>query len=412
MSVLVKSVTVIDPQSSHNGKKVDILVEGGKIAAIGKKLNTPAKKTIEGKDLYAGTGWVDVMADYSDPGFEYKETIPSGLQAAAAGGFTDVIIVPNTNPVIDSKSVLDYVQQKAANHPVKLHVSGAISQKTEGKALAEMMDMRAQGAIAFSDGWLPVQNAGLMLKALEYVKAFNGVLIQVPIYQSLSQGGLMHEGKMSVQLGMSSIPPIAEPMIIHRDLELLRYTGSRLHISGVSSAEGLKLIKNAKKEGIDITCSVTPYHLLFTDEQLYDYNSVYKTEPALRTDRDRKALIKGLEDGTIDCIATHHRPQDWDAKEKEFEYARPGMTGQETCWSMLLQAAPDISMEQWGRLLSSNARKIFNLPASKIEQGASANITIFDTGTKWNYNSATKKSLAINSPFLDKELKGKTYSIN
>src|SRR5690606_25985956 len=225
-------------------------------------------------------------------------------------------------------------------------------------------------------------------------------------------GGLMHEGAESVHLGMSGIPAIAEPMMIHRDLELLRYTQSRLHISGVSSAEGLQLIRRAKKEGLRVTCSVTPYHLLYTDKNLSDYNSVFKTEPALHTEADRKALIKGLEDGTVDCIATHHRPQDWDAKEKEFEYAQLGMISQETCWSMLLMAAPHISMERWVQLLSVNPRNIFKLPITAIQKGVKANVTIFDTDTKWIYTPENKQSLAVNSPVFHQELKGKIFQTN
>lgn len=412
MSVLIKSATVIDSQSAYHGKKVDILVEQGKITDIGKSLKSTTQQIIKGKNLMVSPGWVDVMADYCDPGYEQKETIISGLNAAAAGGFTDVLIVPNTIPAISNKAAVEYAQQKSAGSKTRLHVMGAISKNTEGKELAEMMDMHAQGAVAFSDGWLPLQHAGLLLKALEYIKAFDGILVQLPVYQSLAAGGLMHEGIQSVRLGMSGIPAIAEPMMIHRDLELLRYTQSRLHISGVSSAEGLQLIRRAKKEGLQVTCSVTPYHLLYTDKDLSDYNSVFKTDPVLRTDADRKALIKGLEDGTVDCIATHHRPQDWDAKEREFEYARPGMISQETCWSMLLMAAPQISMERWVQLLSVNPRKIFKLPAAAVQKDVKANITIFDTDTTWVYTPENKQSLAVNSPVFHQELKGKIYQTN
>jgi len=412
MSVLIKSATVIDSQSAHHGKKVDILLDQGKIAGIGRSLKSTAQQIIKGKNMMVSPGWVDVFADYCDPGHEQKETIISGLKAAAAGGFTDVLIVPNTVPAISNKAAVEYAQQKSADSKTNLHVMGAISKNTEGKELAEMMDMHAQGAIAFTDGCLPLQHAGLLLKALEYIKAFDGVLVQLPIYQSLAAGGLMHEGDQSVRLGMSGIPAIAEQMMIHRDLELLRYTQSRLHISGVSSAKGLQLIRHAKKEGLRVTCSVTPYHLLYTDKNLSDYNSVFKTEPALHTEADRKALIKGLEDGTVDCIATHHRPQDWDAKEKEFEYAQLGMISQETCWSMLLMAAPHISMERWVQLLSVNPRNIFKLPITAIQKGVKANVTIFDTDTKWIYTPENKQSLAVNSPVFHQELKGKIFQTN
>lgn len=411
MSLLIKSATVNDPHSSHNGKKVDIFIENGIIISIGKNLKVKTDKVVESKTLQVSPGWVSLFADFCDPGYEHKETIESGMNAALAGGFTDIIITPDTHPVISSKSVLEYVQQKSKSHSARLHALGSISKNKEGKELSEMIDMHKQGAVAFSDGWTPVENTGLMLKALEYVKSFDGIVVQIPVETTLSKGGLMHEGKMSVSLGMSGVMPMAEAMMIHRDLELLRYTNSRLHITGVSSAAGIKLIRNAKKEGLQVTCSVTPYHLLYTDQQLKDYSSVYKTVPVLREESDRKALLKALEDGTVDCIATHHRPQDWDAKEKEFEYAEPGMITQETCWSMLQQAAPNITIDKWVALLSTNAREIFSLNTSGIEKGQKANITVFDTTGKWVYTTENKKSKGVNSPLLDKELTGCVYNI-
>jgi len=271
------------------------------------------------------------------------------------------------------------------------------------------MDMQHEGAVAFSDGWLPLQNAGLMVKALEYVKAFNGIIIQIPIHASLAEGGLMNEGENSVRLGINGIPNIAESLMVQRDIELVRYTQSRIHFSGISTPASINLIKAAKKEGLDVTCSVTPYHLLFTDAMLKQYESVYKVEPPLRTEAERKILVKALLDGTIDCISTHHRPQDWDAKVSEFEYAQPGMIGQETCLPMLLAAAPEIKTERLVELLSSNPRKIFGLEEAKIEVGAKANVTIFDCNSTWTYTKDSKASLGMNSPFIGKELKGKTY---
>ncbi len=409
-SLLIKNATISDPLSALHGKRSDILIRKGSISSIGKNLKEKADKVIEGKNLHVSPGWVDVLADYCDPGYEHKESISSGLAAAAAGGFTDVIIVPNTQPAITTKSVLEYVQKKGSGHDAQLHVLGAVSKNIEGKDLAEMMDMWHAGAIAFSDGWHPIQNAGLMLKALEYVKAFNGIIVQLPVHAALAQGGLMNEGETSVRLGMSGIPNIAESLLVQRDIELVRYTGSRIHFSGVSTPESLALIKAAKKEGLDVTCSVTPYHLLFTEQALQQYESVYKVEPPLRTEAERKQLVKALSDGTIDCIATHHRPQDWDAKVKEFEYAQPGMIGQETCLSMLIAAAPKVDITRWVELLSVNPRKIFGLPQATIAEGTKANITVFDPEASWVYDTSNKQSLGINSPWIGKELTGAVYS--
>lgn len=410
MSLLIKNATILDPDSSHNGKRLDLFIKKDKIVAIGRNLKEKAAKTLSGKSLYVSPGWVDVMADYCDPGFEHKESIESGLQAAAAGGFSDVFVVPNTKPAITTRSVLEYVRKKAVHEQVNLHVIGAVSKNIEGKDLAEMMDMQHAGAIAFSDGWKPVQDAGLMLKALEYVKAFKGVIIQLPVEEALASGGLMHEGELSVRMGMSGIPSIAEALLVYRDIELLRYTQSRLHISGVSTLAALDLIRKAKKEGLDITCSVTPYHLMFTADVLEKYESVFKVSPPLRTEVERKALIKAVLDGTIDCIATHHRPQDWDAKVKEFEYAQYGMIGQETCLPMLLAAAPQVPVERWVHLLSYNPRQIFGLPPVAIETGNTTPLTIFDTEEEWLYERDNKRSLGINTPWMGKELRGRVLS--
>ncbi len=407
MSLLIKNATIICSASSYHKKQADVFIEKGVISSIGKNLSVKAKQTISGKDLFVSTSWVDVMADYCDPGYEHKETITSGLAAAANGGFGDVIIVPNTQPAVTTKSVVEYISKQAKGNKVNLHISGAVTKNIEGADLAEMLDMHHTGAIAFGDGWHPIQNAQVMLKALEYVKIFDGILIQIPENASLAKGGLMNEGINSVSLGMPGIPTIAETIQIYRDLELLKYTGSRLHFSGVSTAASLKLIKEAKKQKLNVTCSVTPYHLLYSDEVLKGYDSNFKLNPPLRSESDRKALIKALEDGTIDCIASHHRPQEWDAKAKEFEYAEPGMMTQETTYSMLIAAAPHIQEERWVELLSENPRKIFNLPENKIEKGASACLTVFSPSEKWNFDKKSKKSKGINSPLLGTEITGK-----
>lgn len=409
-SILIKNVSIADAGSAHNGKILDVFIEKGKLKKIGKSLKEKANQTIEAKGKYLSPGWISLMADFAEPGNEHKETIQTGLAAAEHGGFAQVILVPNTNPSISNKSIVEFVQKTAAGHKIQLKVMGAISQTLEGKTLAEMMEMYYAGAIAFSDGWKPVQNAGLMQKALEYVKAFNGLVVQLPLMASLADG-LMNEGANSVQYGMPGIPNIAESLMVHRDIELAKYTQSKLHLSGITTADSLTLIKKAKKDGVQVSCSVTPYHLLFTDAELRTYNSLFKVDPPLRTEKDRKALIKALEDGTIDCIAIHHKPQDWDAKVKEFEYAKSGMASMEVAWSMLLQAAPNVSMERWADLLSNNIAAIFNLTKSAIEEGADATYTLFDTTTDWTLHRSEAKSMAFNIPLLNTTLKGKATLI-
>lgn len=409
-SILIKNVSIADAGSAHNGKILDVLIEKGKLRKLGKGLKEKADRTIDGKEKFLCPGWISLMADLSEPGNEHKETIRTGLAAAANGGFAQVMIVPNTEPSISNKSIVEFAQKTADGNKVRLQVIGALSQKLEGKALAEMMEMYQAGAVAFSDGWKPVQNAGLMQKALEYVKAFDGLIVQLPLMASLADG-LMNEGEHSVQLGMPGIPNIAESLIVHRDIELARYTRSKLHISGITTAESLSLIKKAKKEGVSVTCSVTPYHLLFTDAELSSYNSLFRVDPPLRTEKDRKAMIKGLEDGSIDCIAVHHKPQDWDAKVKEFEYAKAGMASMEVAWPMLLKAAPNVSAERWADLLSNNIATIFKLKRSSIEEGADAHFTLFDLHTEWTLSRAEAKSMAYNIPLIETALKGRATLI-
>lgn len=408
MQVLIRQARVLDKNSDFHNKIVDILVADGIIKDIAEAIDAKADKVIEGKGLCVSAGWVDILADYAEPGYEHRETIDSGLKAAAAGGFTDVLLAPNTQPTVSSKSVIEYVQNRAAGHATKLRPLGSISHNIEGNVLAEMMDMRSQGAVAFTDGWKPVQNPNLMLKALEYVKAFNGLLMQIPVDASLSSNGLMHEGPVSTNLGMPGIPSLAETLVIHRDIELLRYTNSRLHLTGISSAEGVDMIRRAKADGLSITCSVTPYHLVLTDEALKTYNSAYKVSPPLRSEADRQALIAGLKDGTIDCIASHHRPQDWDAKEKEFDYAAYGMNIQQIAFNIALQA---LDAETLVNALSANPRKIFGLPDTSVRKDAVAELTIFTTEGSHQLKKEELQSIGYNNPFVGQELAGSVLAI-
>lgn len=412
MLVLIRGAKVQDPASEFHGKVTDILLEDGVIKTIKDGIKAKADQVIEGEGICVSPGWVDVLADYREPGYEHKETIETGLAAAAAGGFTRVLLAPNTNPVTGSKSTVQFLLQKANGNIVCLHPLGVISANAEGKTLAEMLDMHSNGAVAFTDGWKPVQNANLMLKSMEYVRAFDGVLIQLPVEESLSAGGLMHEGPVSTKLGMAGVPTMAETLMIHRDIELLRYTGSKLHISGVSTAEGLDMIRKAKAEGLNITCSVTPYHLALTDESLNSYSSLYKVSPPLRTEADRQALIAGVNDGTVDCIATHHRPQEWDAKEKEFEYAADGMNLQEIAFQVIWNAAGrELKLDKLVAALSTNPRRIFRLPEAGMSEGGKAELTIFNSSAASTLQGDKVKSASKNNPFIAKELKGNIIGI-
>lgn len=409
MQVLIRQAKIVDPRSEFHGKVVDLLVENGNLKDIAANITAKADQTIEADGLCVSPGWIDLFADYAEPGYEQKETIKTGLAAAAAGGFTKVLLAPNTNPVVSTASVVNSIKHKAEGNFVTALPLGSISQDIEGKNLSEMLDMHTHGAVAFTDGWKPVQNANLFLKALEYVKAFDGILVQIPVDKTLSEGGLMHEGPVSTRLGMAGIPTLSETLIVHRDIELLRYTNSKLHITGVSSAESVEMIRKAKAEGLNITCSVTPYHLLLNDESLMGYSSMYKVMPPLRSEQDRQALIAGLKDGTIDCIASHHRPQEWDAKAKEFEYASNGMNVQEITFNLALQALGKENLDVIIKALSENPAKIFGFEQGSIAKGNKTSLTLFSINGSTQLNSIMSKSK--NNPFIGNVLAGSIIGI-
>ncbi|MEY4279333.1 MAG: hypothetical protein RL377_1337 [Bacteroidota bacterium] len=411
MTTLIKQVKIADPNSKYNGKIKDVLIENLNIQSITDKYEGKADVIIEQPGLSISPGFVDPFVHFCDPGLEHRENIQSGVEAAVQGGFTNVFTIPNTQPVVDTKSQVTYTKQNSQQVAIHVNPIGAISKKIEGKDLAEMIDMYNNGAVAFSDGLHPVQSTLLFLKALQYVKAFDGVAIQMPIDKSLGSLGLMNEGILSTKLGLPGIPAIAEELIISRDIELLRYTQSKLHITGVSTEKGLKMIDAAKKEGLQISCSVTPYHLFFNEEDLLNYDTLLKVFPPLRTKQDQIALLKGVEDGTVDCISSHHMPQDWDGKTIEFENAKPGIASIETSYATVQHLLPNLSESKIAALFSTNARNIFNLNTATIQEGSEAEFTLFSSKLTTNLSKQHSKSKSANSPFWDKTLNGKIAGV-
>lgn len=408
--VILRQVRVSHPSSPLHGKVTDLLLdEKGILREMKPEENLGEIPEHHWPGAHISIGWTDLFADYREPGQEQKETLLSGLAAAERGGFTQVCLLPNTLPVADHRSAIENVQRHN-NGAVKILPLGALSQKTEGAALAEMLHMRSGGAVAFTDGWKSVQNPGLLLKALEYVKGFDGLVMQLSHDALLAKGGLMHEGVRSTRLGMAGIPAIAETLAVHRDIELLRYTDSRLHLTGISTAASVELVRRAKADGLNITCSVTPYHLLLTDEALATYDSSWKLTPPLRPETDRLALIAGLADGTIDAVASHHRPQDWDAKTKEFEYAAEGLAVQEILFPLLLKAVGEkVSLERLIDALSVAPRRVLGLEEKPFE--AAGNWTVFSPEGETLLQRKEAHSRAFNNPFLGQSLPGKVFGI-
>lgn len=410
MHILLKNVQITAPSSPFHGQKKDISIQNGVIQQIGDGLEDARATVIAGDNLHVSAGWMDIFSHFCDPGQEHKEDIGTGIQAAATGGFTTVMVIPNTQPALHTKPQIEYVVSRSRHSAATLLPIGAITKNLEGTGLAEMYEMRQAGAVAFSDGIKPVQSPGLLLKALQYIKAFDGTIIQLPDDQSISAHGLMNEGIHSTQLGMPGKPALAEELIIQRDLEIARYTDSRIHFTGVSTRKSIELIAAAKAEGVKVTCSVTPYHLSLSDGALVNYDTNLKVNPPLRTEEDMKAIQAAVLSGVVDCFATHHLPQDWDAKILEFEYAKNGMIGLESAFGVIGQYLPDLSLDQLITMLTVRPRQIFNLTLPEIKEGAVANLTIFDPGATWEFTTAHIASKSKNSAYLGKQLKGKVHA--
>jgi dihydroorotase len=411
MQVLIKQANIFSTASPYNGQTKDILITNGVISKIEDNITETAQTVIAQPNLCVSPGWMDIFSNFGDPGLEYKETIETGAAAAAAGGFTDVLLLPNTNPTIHNKSQVAYVIEKSKPLPISIMPIGAVTKNTDGKELAEMYDMRNIGAVAFSDGTKTIEDAGMLLKALQYVKAFNGTIVQIPDDKSIGANGLINEGIVSTQLGLPGKPAIAEEIMVARDLKLARYAKSNIHFTGISTAKSLEYIKRAKEGGIAVTCSVTPYHLFFTDDDVREYDTNLKVTPPLRSNADRQALLNALADGTIDCIASHHQPQNWDSKVCEFEYAKYGMIGLETLFGVVNTIIGHWSLEKFIDLLSASPRKIFGLPVPEIMAGSAACLTLFNPEVSYVFEESMIKSKSKNTPFVGKTLNGKVIGI-
>ena len=406
-NLLIQSATILDPQSKLCGKVADILIVDGKISEIGKSVKPSDKNilTINARGQYLSPGFFDLNVNFGDPGLETKEDINTGAAAAAAGGFTGLALMPNTQPPIHSKAEVSYLVNRAKNNLVDIYPLGCISHNCEGKELAEMFDMQQSGAIGFSDGKKPVSNAGLMSRALLYTKSFNGLVFSYAEDQDIAGKAKMNEGIMSTYLGMKGNPSLAEELMVSRDLYLAQYNDARVHFSTISTANAVDLIRKAKKAGIKVTCDVAAHALVLTEDLLEGFDSNYKVKPPLRTKADQKALIAGLKDDTIDAIVSQHTPHEIEFKNVEFEIASYGITGLQTAFPLALKAG--LSPEQIVEKMSVNPRKILGLSNPVLETGNSANFILFDPSEEWTFDEKTNYSRSENSPFMNENLSGK-----
>lgn len=405
MNLLITDVTIVDPNSQFNQKNCDVSVENGVITAIGTGLSKGGENVIDGKGCILSPGFFDLNCSIGDPGYETREDINTATDAAKAGGFTGIAVLPNSKPVVHSKGEVEYIINRAKHNLVDVHPIGAVSRDMEGKELAELYDMRKAGAVAFSDGNKAIADDGFMSRALQYAKGFNGLLMVYPENKSIAGKSQVNESATSVLLGMKGIPALAEEMQISRDIFLATYHDAPLHVSNISTAGSVALIRKAKKEGLKISCDVAPHHLVFTEELLNDFDSNYKVKPPLRGKSDVKALIAGLKDGTIDAIGSQHRPHEIEFKDVEFEIAAFGIVALQTVLHLVLKAG--LSAELIAEKLAINPRKLLGLSIPTIAEGSEANFTLYNPTESWTYSLENNYSKSANSPLLNKTLTGK-----
>jgi len=411
VNLLIKKARIINQDSKWHNKITDILIKNGKIENIAKNIKSDYK-VFEQKDLHVSLGWYDLNANFCDPGFEYKEDVISGLNAAAQGGFTRVCVRPNTKPVISDKSLVKYLLTKSESHLCDLSVMGSMTKESRGEELAEMYDMSQSGAVLFGDGNFQLSNAGIMNKALQYVKSFNGTLVVTPQDKNIVGHGQVNEGLQSTMMGVRGIPTMAETIALQRDIELLKYSEGKLHVSGLTSAEGVSIVKKAKKSGLNITAGVNIAHLVKTDRALKDYDVNYKLSPPLRSESDRKALVKGLIDGTIDVITSDHTPEDVEHKQIEFNRASYGMISLETFFGLYGKFLSDeLPLDVFIRKISVTPYQITAENIPELEVGSVANLTLFSPKEEWYCRKEKVVSKSKNTPFLDEILVGKVWGV-
>ena len=408
-NVMLKGGTIIDPYHKKEYKS-DVLIKDGKIFEIGDFDPPKSCEIIDCEGKIITHGFCDLHVHFREPGREDKETLQTGSIAAMAGGFTRVCVMPNTTPPLDTPESINFIIKKAENAPIHIHPIGAVSKGQDGKDITEMGLMHKEGAVAFSDDGLPIQDGGIMRIALEYSKLIDVPIINHAEDECLRDEGLMHEGTISTRLGLPGNPDLAESSMVHRDLELADFVGAKIHIPHVSSAKAVDLIRKMKKHKDDVTAEVTPHHLFFNDEDLISYDTNLKVGPPIRTENDRKSLIDAVKDGTIDCIATDHAPHTIEDKETTFDLATFGMIGLESCFGIVNKVlCKDSKMDLMDLIsfLTNRPREIMGFDCDLFSVGSSAEIVVIDPEQDWVFSREDIKSRSINSPYIGKELFGK-----
>ena len=409
MNILLKSAKIVcsENQGLHL-KKRDILIKNGIIEKIAASIDVPSStKLVDLKNLHVSLGWLDTSVSFGEPGYEERETISNGLSVASKSGFTDIILNPNTKPLPDSSSNIVFLKERSLGMATNLHPMGTLTKNGDGKDLAELFDMGNAGATAFCDFKQQLSNPNLLKIALLYAQNFDGLVMSFPQDEQIQGNGLVHEGPISTKLGLKGIPAMAEELQVARDLFILEYTGGKLHIPTLSTAGAVKLVANAKKKGLDVSCSVAIHNLVFTDDSLHGFDTNYKVSPPLRTKADCTALLKGLKNGTIDYVTSDHIPIDIEEKRVEFDNATTGTIGLESAFGTL---NPVLGMEESVSLLTKGHDR-FGLPKPVLQEKAKACLTLFDPGEAWTFGKEDILSTSKNSMFVGKEQKGRVYGV-
>ncbi len=409
MRLLIRNGRVVDPASGLDAQR-DLLIDGERIVAIEPDIQCPDARVLEADGEIVAPGFVDIHVHLREPGIEHAETIATGTRAAAAGGFTAVCCMPNTQPVNDSAQVTSFIVERARRTAVvHVHPIGAISKGSRGKRLADIGAMHAEGAVAISDDGIPVTNAGLMRRAMKYAASFGIPVVDHCEDLTLSSGGDIHEGLQSLRLGLGGIPGCSEDVMVARDIILAADTGAHTHIAHISTANSIVMVRHAKSLGIPVTTEVTPHHFALTDERITGYDSNYKMKPPLRRQRDIDAALEGLADGTIDCIATDHAPHTGHTKMQEFERCPFGVIGLETALGLSLDSLYHSGLMDLSglvRLFTSGASECFGLERGQLRPGGPADITVFSTEREWTYDVNATLSKSRNSPFDGENFRG------
>ncbi|HZW77060.1 MAG TPA: dihydroorotase [Flavobacteriaceae bacterium] len=408
MKILLKNATIIDENSPYHLKEADILIADGVIQKINSGLSASGDtRELILKNLHVSPGWIDSSVSFGEPGYEDRETILNGLRTAALSGFTQVAVNANTSPIADTKGIINFIKSKAFGNAVDLLPVAALTIGSKGIDLAELYDMKSEGAISFYDYKKPIENANLLKIALQYSEAFDGLVQSFPFEKSVAAKGFVNEGENSTKLGLKGIPGFSEELQIARDLKILSYTGGKLHIPTISTRESVQLIREAKHNGLNVTCSVAIFNLMLTDDVLETFDTNYKLLPPLRLQEDINALLDGLADGTIDGVTSDHNPIDVEHKKVEFDQAFYGSIGLESCFGALNKM---VGTEKAVKYLTGLSA-VFGQEKMVIKEGSRANLSLFDPDLFWKLTEKDLYSFSKNAALLNKDLKGRAYGI-